>query len=464
MNPRLELSAEEMRRLGYRVIDLLVEHYATLGSQRVGAKADPGDLFARIPATPPEEGAGWEPALDFLRTEILPNTLHVNHPRFFAFVPGPGNFVGAMADALASGFNVFAGTWMGGSGAAAIETVVVDWLRRACGLPESARGLFVSGGTMANLTALAAARQALLKGDLQAAAAYCSDQVHSSVEKSLRVIGLPDAQIRRLPCDAAGRLPAAALAAAVERDCRAGLRPFCVIATAGTTNTGAVDPLPAIAHVARQHNLWFHVDGAYGAAAVLCERGRAGLAGLELADSLSLDPHKWLFQPFEAGCVLVRDGALLKRAFALHPEYLKDVHRGVEEIHYTDYGIELSRGFRALKLWFSLQVFGLAAFRAAVERGFELADYAERVLLAHTEWEVVSPAQMAIVCFRRIGADEEFHARLVEAMLADGHALMTSTVLHGRTVLRICTINPRTTEEDIDSSLRRLDELAGAFL
>jgi glutamate/tyrosine decarboxylase-like PLP-dependent enzyme len=247
---------------------------------------------------------------------------------------------------------------------------------------------------------------------------------------------------------------------AIEKDRAEGKRPFCVIASAGTTNTGAIDPLSELSRLCKDRNLWLHVDGAYGAASVICNRGRDLLDGLELADSLSLDPHKWLFQPFEIGCVLVRELAHLRDTFLILPEYLRDTQQHSTEFNFTDHGLQLTRGFRALKLWMSIKVFGMAAFRAAVERGFALAEFTEARLRKMPGWEIVTPAQMGIVCFRYESADDAAHLRLVQGILKDGFALITSTVLQGRTVLRTCTINPRTTESDIEETLVRLDHRA----
>jgi glutamate/tyrosine decarboxylase-like PLP-dependent enzyme len=459
----LELSPEEMRRLGYRVIDLLVDHFANMKSGPVGRKADPADIWPLLAERPPDAPSDAAALLDFLAAEIFPSIMHVDHPRFFAFVPSPGNFVSAMADALAAGFNVFNGTWLGGSAAAALELAVVEWLREICGFPAGAGGLFVSGGSVANITALAVARRVKLADDVRGATVYFSDQTHSSVERAFRVLGfLPD-QMRKMECDREWRLPLHSLHAAVQADRRAGLRPFCMIANAGTTNTGAVDPLTELAEFAEAEDLWLHADGAYGAAAVVCERGRAAVSGLERADSLSLDPHKWLFQTFECGCVLVRDAEQLKSTFQIMPDYLRDVHRGAAEVNPCDYGIQLTRSFRALKIWLSMKTFGLDAFRAAITRGFELAEFAEARLREMPYWEVVSPAHMGIVCFRfaaAAGDPNAFHTRLVDCMLADGFAFATSTTLRGATVLRFCTINPRTTETDIEDTLARIDRLA----
>src|SRR5438105_12725314 len=431
---RVALSRTEMRDFGYRVVDLLAEHFANVQDGSVGAKTDPARIIPLFDRDPPENGRDPKELLAQLERDVFPNNLHVDHPRFFAFVPGPNNFVSTMADALAAGFNIFNGTWLGGSAAAAVELGVVRWLCRICGFSDAAGGLFLSGGSMANLTALVAARHSLLKDRVEGATVYFSDQTHSSVERALRVIGFLPEQMRKLPSDEHFRLSIQTLRAAIADDRAKGLRPFCFVANAGTTNTGAVDPLNELADLAAKEKLWLHIDGAFGAAAILSERGKELLKGFERADSISLDPHKWLFQSFECGCVLARDAALLKSAFQIKPDYLRDVHRIVEEFNPCDYGIQLTRSFRALKVWLSLQTFGLAAFREAITRGFELAEFAERELRARKGWEILSPAQMATVCFR-FGNSAELQTQLVDAMMKDGYALLTSTELRGGVAL-----------------------------
>jgi aromatic-L-amino-acid decarboxylase len=460
MNSKLEMSPAEMRALGYRGVDLIAEHFANLPEKPVGAKGDPAALRPAFLESPPAKPVPDAEILARVEGEVFSNILNICHPRFFAFVPGPSNFVSAMADALAAGFNVFNGSWLGGSAPAALELAVIDWFRTWCGFPAGAGGLFVSGGSMANLTALVTARHTVLNDRTEGAVIYYSDQTHSSIDRALRVIGFLPEQIRRIPSDDEYRLPLDVLAARVAEDRAAGLRPFAVIANAGTTNTGAIDPLREIADFCEGEELWMHVDGAYGAAAAISDRGRRLLRGIEAADSLSFDPHKWLFQTVECGCVLVRDAALLKKTYRIMPEYLADVHRNVAEVNPCDYGIQLTRGFRALKVWMSVHHFGMDAFRGAVDRGFELAEIAERKIRDMANWELVTPAQMGIVCFRRRDAAESFYPRLHDAMLRDGFALATSTVLNGRTALRLCTINPRTTEDDIENTLDWLDAIA----
>src|SRR5438552_5580618 len=279
-----------MRKFGYAVVDLLAEHFANVQDGPVGAKADPARMISLFDGEPPETGRDPNELLAQLQRDVFPNNLHVDHPRFFAFVPGPNNFVSTMADALAAGFNIFNGTWLGGSAAAAVELGVVRWLCRICGFPATASGLFVSGGSMANLTALVAARHSLLQDHVDAATVYFSDQTHSSVERALRVIGFLPEQIRKLKSDENFRLSIQALRAAITDDRAKGLRPFCIIANAGTTNTGAVDPLNELADLAAEEKLWLHVDGAFGAAADSSERGRQLLRGLERSGPISLDP------------------------------------------------------------------------------------------------------------------------------------------------------------------------------
>ena len=462
-NDALQLSREQMQQLGYRVVDMLVEHFERLPDQLLTRRADRSTLEKQLREPLPEQGTPVEAVLQQMQQDVFSNLLSVSHPRFFSFVPNPNNFVSAIADALVAGFNPFVGSWAVASGPAEIELVTIDWLRQLCGLPTSAGGLFVSGGSVATLTALATARHVKLRDSLHDAVIYCSDQTHSATDRALKVLGFGAGQLRKLPSDQDFRLSLPALQSAVTEDLAAGRIPFCVIANAGTTNTGAVDPLLELAEFCRQQDLWLHADAAYGGGAVLCERGRSALQGLELADSLVLDPHKWLFQPYEMGCVLVRQIRQLRETFSVLPEFLKDVAGIEEEVNFRDYGIQLTRSFRALKLWMSLKVFGLEAFRHAVNRGIMLAEHAERVLRRSPCWEVVTAAQLGIVSFRYLpanGSEQTANAinlELIRAMMEDGFAALSSTTLRGKTALRLCIINPRTSEQDLEGTIERLE-------
>lgn len=435
----LTLAPDELRRLGYRIVDALVAHTENVAAGPAVLSASPADLRARLAGPPPDAPGDPDLAVDTLLEHVLPYMQHGDHPRFFARVPSPSNAVSALGDALAAGTNAFAGSWGGGAGPAALELVVLDWLRDWCGLPPETQGILVSGGSVGSLTALAAAREASPPG----AIAWCSDQTHASVLRALRLLAVPT---RIIESDAGFRL----------RSKDIGDEPGIVVATAGTTNTGAVDPLEELAALARKRGHWLHVDGAYGAPAVLTERGRAALAGIDQADSLVLDPHKWLFQPYEIGSVLVRRPGALEQAFAMFPEYLRDVGAEGEEVAFRDRGPQLSRGSRAVKLWLSLQVFGVDAFRAAIDRGIDLAERAEALIAATPGFEVVTPASLGIVTFR-VSGDAD---RLAERALADGYVVPSTTVLRGETVLRLCTINPRTTDQELEASVAKLAELA----
>jgi glutamate/tyrosine decarboxylase-like PLP-dependent enzyme len=472
----LQLTGDEMRALGDRALELVIRHFETSRDAPV-ARTLPRAETERLLRTPlPVHGTPVNELLDIVARDVFPNSLKTDHPRFYAFVPSPTNFVSVIGDLLTSGHNVFAGHWMAASAAAQIEITVLDWLKELVGFPAEGAGIFVSGGSMANLTAIAAAREVRLGGPDERAVVYCSDQTHSSVAKGLRVIGFRPEQRRTVATDADLRLSMTALETAIRADRAAGRVPFCVVANAGTTNTGAVDPLDPLADLCAREKLWLHVDGAYGAAAVITPRGKTALAGLGRADSVTLDPHKWLFQPYELGCVLVRDGSVLRRAFRVededHPDYLVDVLRHVQhDVNFFEYGVQLTRSFKALKLWLSLRAFGLAEFRRAVDVGFDMAELAERVLRDDGRWTIVTPAQMGIVTFRWSGAKrtdaeiDEITRRTVDLMREDGYALVMSTTLRGRPALRLCPINPATTPTEIRETIARLgrfSEEAGA--
>jgi len=455
-----------MRALGYRVIDILVDHLREARETPVQKYATLQTLESLLREPVPDGGSDVNDVLRQLERDVFPYIARHDHPRFFAFVPSPSNFVSVMAETLAAGYNVTAGTWGGAPGPVELEVVTIDWLRQLFGMPESAGGLFVSGGSMANLTALAAARHIRLNDRLNGAVAYCSDQTHSSVARAFHLLGFAPDQLRILPSDDELRLPLDILHRRVTADRRAGGTPFCVVANAGTTNTGAVDSLPQLADLCAEENMWLHADASYGGPAVLSESGRSALVGLDRLDSVSLDPHKWLFQPYEMGCVLVRRGDHLRQTFLVHADYLQDLESAGDEVNFCDYGVQLTRGFRALKLWMSLKVFGLDAFRKAVSHGIALAEAAERMLRASDVWEVVTPAQLGLITFRyRLRGEDDsliddFNRDLVGAMREDGFAFLSSTLVQGRVVLRLCTINPRTTETDLESSIRRLEALA----
>ncbi len=447
----LGLEAAEMRRLGYWVVDRVVEHFEHVAEGPAIRTGAPADLRAALGGPPPQDGVDALEAMTTLVDVALEHMQHGDHPRYFARVPGPSSFAGVLGDWLGTGFNAMAASWGGGSGPATLELVTLDWLRELLGLPAGTEGVMTSGGSTANMTALAAARVVSGPG-----VCYLSDQTHASVPRALGTLGFPAQDIRVIESDRNLRLSPAAVTAAAREDGAAGRRPGFVVATAGTTNSGAVDPLPALAEVCRSEGLWLHVDGAYGASAGLCEAGRRVLTGLELADSLVVDPHKWLFQPYDLGCVLVRHPGVLKGAFQMTPDYLVDVMSHEGEVDFRDRSVELTRRARSLKLWLSFRVYGVRRLAAAIERGIALAEFAQKLVEADDRWEVATPAQLGIVTFSRRDEYGDDLQSLAAAVADDGFAAVTSTRLHGRSVLRLCTINPRTTPRDIASTLERL--------
>ena len=455
MDP-LSLPPDELRRLGHYVWDRLVDRWEALDAEPPIARIDPG--WSRDSIAPcPDQPSDPQQAIDRLFDEILPRGQRAEHPRMFARIGGPSNPVSVLADLIGTGHNVFAGSWTGGSGASVVELAVLDWLAEWMGMPETTEGVLVSGGSVATLTALAAGAHDRVD-DRDQATAYVQEHTHAAITKAWRILGFNPANLRVLRADPGYRLQPAAVEAALRLDREAGLQPFALIGTAGTTSTGSVDPLNDLADLAQREGLWFHVDGAYGAPARLTPAGRDLLTGVERADSLVIDPHKWLFQPYEIGAVLVRQAGLLKHTFTLDGAYLRDSHTGMVE--FRERGPQLTRGSRALKLWLSLTVFGLQAFRDAIERTIGLAEYAESLLTPERGWEVVSSATLAIVCFRRAGATDEQTDAMVRATVADGYAAPSTTVLDGRSVARLCTINPRTTEADLVGTIERLERFA----
>ena len=457
----LALDRETMRQQGYRVVDLLVDRLMVDGPPL--RRAAPAAMRERLGGPPPAGPQPLEDVLSRLERDVLPYRSRVDHPRFLAFVPGSGTWPGALADLVASACNVYAGSWMESAGPSQVELEVLGWFKDWVGYPPEAAGSLTSGGSAANMTALACAREAKAGAMRDDLVLYVSDQAHSSVARAARILGFRPDQVRVLPSDATLRLAPETLAAAIEADLRAGRSPLAVSANAGATNTGAVDPLPELAEVCRRHGVWLHVDAAYGGFAVLSDRGRAELQGLELADSLTLDPHKWLYQPFECGCVLVREGHLLRSAFELTPDYLADARADLDETNLSDLGLQLTRTSRALKVWVSIQTFGLDAFRAAIDRSLELAEHAETRVRESDRLELVAPRSLGIVCLRRRfdvageGGHERRNAALAEELERTGVGLVSSTRLQGRFALRLCILNHTTAREDVDAVLDFLE-------
>ena len=451
MEHPLAMDAEAMRRAGYATVDALVARLADPEADPVLRRADAADMRARLGGPAPEQPGDYGAVLARVLADVLPYAARSDHPGYLAFIPSFTTWPAALAELTAAAANPYCGAWMESAGPAQVELEVIDWFRGWLGLPAGTAGVLVNGGSAANLTALLVAREAA-GGPSPDSVVYVSDQAHSSLARTARAMGLLPHQVRVLPTDDHWRLSPETVTAAVRHDRSAGRIPFALCASAGSTNTGAVDPLAGLADVCAAERLWLHVDAAYGGFAALTAKGRAALAGLERADSVTLDPHKWLYQPMECGCVLIRDGARLERTFAIHPDYLDgDAVQSAGEVNFADRGLQLSRGFRALKVWVTVHTFGLSAFRACIQRNLDLAEYAEGLIRDCPELTVMAPATLGIVCFRREwpGCDEAETERrgtaLAEELERGGTALVSTTRLAGWHAIRLCILNPTTT-------------------
>jgi aromatic-L-amino-acid decarboxylase len=461
---KLELTKEEMRTLGYKAIDELVEHFDTQNSKLPVAEGSREDMDKLFLEDAPEEPTDAMSVLNFVVDKVMSNSNIVSHPKSYSFVPGPSNYVSTIADTLATGFNVFSGGWVASPAAAELEIVTINWLLKLFGFPSKrGGGIFTSGGSMANLTAIVTASKAVL---------YLSDQAHSSNIKAITILGFRRDQIRIIPTDLEFKMSLNKLQNAIAKDRLQGLQPFCIVASSGTTNTGTVDPLLELSKICKKEKLWFHIDGAYGGAAILAKNGKQLLKGIDKADSLTVDPHKWFYQPYEMGCLLVRNSKWLKHTFTEKPEYLKDVEGNDSEINFYDHGVQLTRRFRALKLYMSVKTFGLKAFRKAIDYNLKLAEQTEAILRKSSKWEVVSPATLAVINFRynsiKLNLNEEeldeLNQKISEKIMASREALLVTTILQNQIVLRMCLINPRTTLEDVKGTINLCEKFAEDIL
>lgn len=368
---------------------------------------------------------------------------------------------------MTSAYNIHAGGSKLAPVVNCIEQEVLRWLCEQVGFTKNPGGVFVSGGSMANITALTAARDCKLNDEnLHLGVAYVSEQTHSSVAKGLRIIGIPNSRIRKIATNSAFQMDMDMLKEMIAKDKENGLIPFVVIGTAGTTNTGSIDPLEEIAKICSDNQLWFHIDGAYGASVLLSPKYKHLLKGTELADSISWDAHKWLFQTYGCAMVLVKDIKHLFNSFHVNPEYLKDVEGDMEHINTWDIGMELTRPARGLKLWLTLQVLGTRLIGSAIEHGFQLAEWAQEALEELENWEIVSKAQLAMLNFRYQADDltdeqlDLLNEKVSEKIVESGYAAVFTTILNGKKVLRICALHPETTRDDMRTTIQLLDTYA----
>ncbi|MEZ5290424.1 MAG: aminotransferase class V-fold PLP-dependent enzyme [Vicinamibacterales bacterium] len=454
--PDLEFTPAQMRAMADAVISRCIAHVASLPEQPIRGDVQAEALCRALREPAPAEGVPLEPLLDLVMDQCVPRSFNTAASGYLAFIPGGGSFPAALADFIANTTNRFTGVWMAAPALVQLEANALDWLREWMGFPESARGLFTAGGSTATFNAILCARERHLGAEIRPGVLYTSDQAHHSVLKSAKMAGVMPDRVRALKCDARYRMPVDALRAAIAADRAAGLRPFAVVSSAGTTNTGAVDPLDAIADVCAAEGLWHHVDGAYGAFFHLVDELGATLAGLSRADSITLDPHKGLFLPYGTGALLVRDGAALRAAHEATADYLPPMpHPG----HFYDpsqHGPDLSRGFPGLRVWLTVKVYGTTAFRDALGEKRRLTVDAARRVAALPGIVIDAPPELSLFAFHvtwpgATTADEDAATRaLMERITVRGRVMITGAVARGRYVGRVCVLSFRTHATEID--------------
>jgi aromatic-L-amino-acid/L-tryptophan decarboxylase len=465
--PTLNLDDADILRAGQLLTDLLRGFERAIPAARVMPVVDREALAALASPRFPERGIGVAQLFEDIARDVLPNSTAIAHPRFLAYVLGPPNGVAPFADAIASTLNQNCNFWQLSPAASAIESSVLGWLAGLFALPPSAGGVLTSGGSMATLSAIAAAiadrcpvdvRRRGLQSLPAPLVLYRSEEAHRCVDKAAALLGLGLDQVRAIPVDEAFRMRTDLLADAVAADRAAGRQPFCVVASAGTVNTGAIDPIDEVAALCAAERLWLHVDGAYGALFALGRRKREVLSRCGAADSIALDPHKLLFAPLEAGCLLARDRETLVRTFRFGSPYL-----GAEEdpllVNFMDRGPELSRGFKAFKIWCALRALGVQAFADAADRALELAEYMAERVRGCEALELMAPVELSAVCVRLRGIDDAGNRAALAQLVASGIALLGPVRLRGRSGIRCCIANYRTTRADIDLVVDALVEL-----
>jgi len=475
-----DLSPDEIRRFANLTGEAVAAQREALLSRPVFGKI--GSAAGLFEEPVPEEGRPFEEVLAFAREHILPYPMGNSHPRFYGFINATADPVGMLADFLAASMNP--NCWGGDHAAIHVEQLVLRWLAQMLGFPATAEGILVSGGSMANFTALAAARRAMTPGNVREdglagpgsprLTVYASDQVHSCVDKAVDLLGIGTRQLRRIETDERFRIRLPELLAAVARDRAAGFHPAIVVGNAGTVNTGAIDPLDALADFCAREKLWFHVDGAYGALASIVPGLRNLFSGMERADSIAADPHKWLYVPYEAGATLVREPGRLSATFRKFPEYLASDPESPfpGPAWFAERGVELSRGFKALKVWMGLKTHGLRAYAAQIENDVRLAGVLAAEVDRRPDFERLAESPLSIANLRFRPADrrladddlDRVNRRIVNRLVADGSFFLAPTILKGRTSLRVSITNFRTREEDLFALLDESERIGRELL
>jgi glutamate/tyrosine decarboxylase-like PLP-dependent enzyme len=463
--------------MGRAALDLVAEYYDTLAARAVLRSTTSADLRRRLDEPAPSAGVPFADLLDTVREVVEEFSRHNGHPRFFGYVASPGTPVAAMGSMIAAAFNINVTGWRSGPAATEMELLCIRWIQEMLGYPAGGAGLLVSGGSMANFAGLAAARSAKAPGNVARDGMgsarmrlYASEEAHFSIRKAAAMLGIGAANVRSVKTGPNLRMDLADLDRLVRQDRDQGHLPFCVVASAGTAGTGAFDPIGPIADLARAHNLWLHVDAAYGGFAALAPSARAFFARIGEADSVALDPHKWLYLPVGCGCILYRDPAAARAAFSENAEYVRVVGlRDDEAFAFWDYGPELSRPFRALDLWLLLKSVGTEAIGQAIEENIACAKYFADLVSATGDFEMLAPVDLSIFCFRYrprgfAGDLDSLNERVMLAVQHGGGSYLSNTRVRGAFALRGCVLNYRTTRRDMEILLDDVRQAARAAL
>ncbi|HEY0368898.1 MAG TPA: pyridoxal-dependent decarboxylase, partial [Chthoniobacterales bacterium] len=468
----LDPSSDEIRAWGKSAVDLVAAYLSGIRDRRVYPQTSSHEIRGQLDSTLPQHPAEFDELLATFRDVLVPLSRQNGHPRMFGYVQSPGTAIAAFADLLASALNANLTVWRSAPAGVELERLTIDWIRQILGFESGAGGLLVSGGSMANFSALATAREAKKNSLGQTLRIYASGETHHSIGKAAALLGLGRENVRSVAVDERFKMRIDDLVAQITADRDAGLQPFCVVANAGTVNTGAFDPLREIREVADQFNLWMHVDASYGGFAILADAARDLFRGIERADSVALDPHKWLYLPVDCGCVIYRDPQTARAAFSYEADYTRIIGQEADEAFaYWDYGPELSRRFRALKVWMLLKGVGLNSLGQAVGNDLACARHLESLVHASDDFEMLAPVELSIFCFRHRprGVNDEpalndWNERLLVALQRDGSSYLSNAMLNGRFALRGCVMNYRTTPRDMEillDDLRRVADTVG---
>lgn len=451
----LELSPAAMQRMGEACLRAVVEHIANLPAAPRSNLNNIVEIAQSLREAPPETGTDFESLLKFLMERVIPVSINTAHPAYMGYIPGGGLYPSALADFLAAATNRYVGAWYAAPAAARLEANVLAWFAELMGFPQTSRGIMTTGGSLANFSGVVTARKHILGDDIANGTLYCSDQTHHSVMKAAMLAGIPERNIRLLPVDANFRALPQQFESAIQKDLKHNLKPFLLVANAGSTNTGAVDPLHELADISQKYALWYHIDGAYGGFFNLCEEGKRKLAGIELSDSMVLDPHKGLFTPYGCGSLLVKDGERLHRAHMLSADYMQDQFTPAGEINFTEHSPELSRSFRGLQVWLPLKLFGLQAFRENLAEKLQLTQWLYQRFLAEPGFECLSVPDLSVITFRyrpQGGDIESFNRRLLESIVKSGKLFLSSTLLNGAFAIRVCILSFRTHQAEVEEA------------